>query len=155
MRRFAYWLPAICVALMISGFSTNVFDGEHTSHIIIPLLHWLFPSAGQNTLEFLHFGIRKAAHIAEFGIFSAAVFYGIRGERRSWRSEWAAIALLIAASYAGLDEWHQSFVPMRGARIGDVVIDSTGALFAQLSIWAYIQLHRRAEKSPGPEENSP
>ena len=154
MRRLSYWLPAICIALMISGFSTSVFSGEGTSRIIIPLLHWLFPSASQNTLGLLHSGIRKAAHIAEFGMFSAAVFHGIRGERRNWRPEWAFIALLIAAGYAGLDEWHQSFVPMREARIGDVLIDSTGALLAQLSIWAYLQLHRRDEPSHEPVEES-
>ncbi len=154
MRRLAYWLPAICIALIISGFSTSIFSGEHTSRIIIPLLHWLFPSANQNTLEVFHFGIRKAAHITEFGMFSAAVFHGIRGERRGWRPEWAVIALLIAAGYAGLDEWHQSFVPTRQASIGDVLIDSTGALLAQLSIWAYSQVLRRDASSPEPVEKS-
>jgi VanZ family protein len=154
MRRFAYWLPAICIALMISGFSTDLFSGEHTSWIIIPLLHWLFPFASQYTLEVLHFGIRKAAHITEFGMFSAAVFHGIRGERRGWRQEWAVIALLIAAGYAGLDEWHQSFVPTRQASIGDVLIDSAGALLAQLTIWAYSRLHRRDAPSPEPVETS-
>jgi VanZ family protein len=154
MRRLAYWLPAICIAMMISGFSTSVFSGEHTSRIIIPLLHWLCPFASQNTLELLHSVIRKAAHIAEFGLFSAAVFHGIRGECRGWQLEWAVMAFLIGAGYAGLDEWHQSFVPMREARIGDVLIDSTGALLAQLSIWAYLQLHRRDEPSPGPVEKS-
>ena len=154
MRRFAYWLPAICIALMISGFSTSVFSGEHTSRIIMPLLHWLFPVASQNTLEFLHSGIRKAAHITEFGMFGTAVFHGLRGERLGWRLDWAVIALLIAAGYAGLDEWHQSFVPLREARIADVLIDSSGALLAHLAIWAYLQLHRRDEPSHGPVEKS-
>ncbi|SRR5258708_6449295 len=154
MRRFGYWLPAICIALMISGFSTSVFNGEHTSRIIMPLLHWLFPVASQNTLHLLHSGIRKAAHITEFGMFSASVFHSLRGEHLGWRLEWAVIALLIAAGYAGLDEWHQSFVPFRQARIADVLIDSSGALLAQLAIWAYLQLHRRDEPSPGSVEKS-
>lgn len=152
MRRFAYWVPAICIALMISGFSTSIFSGENTSRIIIPLLHWLFPFASQNTLRFLHSGIRKAAHITEFGMFSAADFYGIRGERRGWRSKWAIIAFLITAGYAGFDEWHQSFVPTRGAGIGDVLIDSISALLSQLAIWAYLQLRRRDRPSPEPIE---
>jgi VanZ family protein len=135
---------------MISGFSTSVFSGEHTSRIIIPLLHWLFPFASQNALEFLHSGVRKAAHIAEFGMFSAAVFHAIRGECRGWQLKWAIIALLIAAGYAGFDEWHQTFVPMRGARIGDVLIDSTGALLAQLAIRAYLQRDKRNLPSPKP-----
>lgn len=140
MRRLIYWLPAICVAIMISVFSTRFFSSEETSRIIVPILRWLFPSASADTLQLLHFGIRKAAHLAEFGIFSIAVFHGVRGERRGWRLRWALIALLIAASYAGLDEWHQSFVPLRGARFSDVLIDSTGALLAQVLVWGYAKL---------------
>jgi VanZ family protein len=44
---------------------------------------------------------------------------------------------MIAVAYAGLDEWHQSFVPLRAARVRDVVIDATGALLAQVLVWAY------------------
>jgi len=143
-RRLSYWIPAVCVAILISAFSTRYFSGEHTAQFIIPILRWFLPSASLHTLHLLHFGIRKAAHITEFGVFSIAVFHGVRGERHGWRPEWALITLLIAVSYAGLDEWHQSFVPMREARFRDVLIDSTGALFAQLLVWSYAKLHTNA-----------
>jgi VanZ family protein len=155
MRRLNYWYPAIGVAILISVFSTHYFSGEHTASIIIPILRRLFPSAGLHTLRLLHFGIRKAAHITEFGIFSIAVFHGVRGERYGWRPEWAVVTLLIAVSYAGLDEWHQSFVPMREARFRDVLIDSTGALLAQVLVWGYAKLHRNSVASPVAEEEAP
>ena len=155
MQRLNYWYPAIGVAILISVFSTRYFSGEHTANIIIPILRWLFPSATLHTLRLLHFGIRKAAHITEFGIFSIAVFHGVRGERYGWRPEWALVTLLIAVCYAGLDEWHQSFVPMREARFRDVLIDSTGALLAQVLVWGYAKLHRNSVESPVPGEQAP
>jgi VanZ family protein len=95
----------------------------------------------------IHTGIRKLAHITEFGVFSIAVFHGVRGERFGWRVQWALITLIIAMSYAGLDEWHQSFVPVREARFRDVLIDSTGALLAQVLVWIYAKLHRNSVPS--------
>jgi VanZ family protein len=153
-RRLTYWFPAIGVAILISVFSTHFFSGEHTAHIIIPILRWLLPSASMHTLRLLHFGIRKAAHITEFGAFSIAVFHGVRGERYGWRPEWALITLLIAVSYAGLDEWHQSFVPVREARFRDVLIDSSGALLAQVLVWGYAKLHRNSVQSPALKEKA-
>jgi VanZ family protein len=147
-----YWIPAICVAVLISTFSTHYFSGEETARLFIPLLRWLFPAASPHTLNLMHTGIRKLAHITEFGVFSTAVFHGVRGERYGWRFQWALITLIIVVSYAGLDEWHQSFVPMREARVRDVLIDSTGALLAQMLVWIYAKLHKNSPpsgESPG------
>jgi VanZ family protein len=63
---------------------------------------------------------------------------------------WAVLTLLIAVSYAGLDEWHQSFVPLRNSSFRDVVIDASGALLAQLFVWGYAKLHRSSAGSPEP-----
>jgi VanZ family protein len=153
-HRLTYWFPAIGVAILISVFSTQYFSGEHTANFIIPILRWLFPSTSLHTLRLLHIGIRKAAHVTEFGVFSIAVFHGVRGERYGWRPEWALITLLIAVSYAGLDEWHQSFVPMREARLRDVLIDSIGALLAQVLVWIYAKLHRNSVQSPDVSEKA-
>ena len=147
-KHLKYWIPAICVAVLISTFSTHYFSSEQTSRILIPFLHWIFPAASPHTLNRMHTAIRKLAHVTEFGAFSTAVFHGVRGERYGWRWQWALTTLLIAVSYAGLDEWHQSFVPMREARFRDVLIDSTGALLAQLVVWAYAKLHRNSVHLP-------
>ena len=88
-------------------------------------------------LRLMHVGIRKMAHITEFGLFSITVFHGIRGGRFGWRLSWALITLVIAVTYAGLDEWHQSFVPLREARGRDVAIDALGAVLAQILVWFY------------------
>ena len=148
-QRLKYWIPAICVAIVISIFSTRYFSGEQTGRVIIPILRWLFPSASRHMLHLMHFAIRKAAHVTEFAAFSIAVFHGVRAERFGWRLKWAVVTLLIAVSYAGLDEWHQSFVPLREPSFRDVLIDGSGALLAQIFVWAYAKLHRNSLESSG------
>ena len=148
--RLKYWIPATGMAILISLFSTHYFSAEQTGRFILPALHWLFPSASRHTLKLMHFGIRKAAHVTEFGIFSVAVFHGIRRERRGWKLNWAIITLLIAVAYAALDEWHQSFVPLREARVRDVFIDAFGAVLAQVIVWIYAKLHRGPTEFDGP-----
>ena len=145
--RFTYWIPAILVAILISFFSTHYFSAEETGSILIPFLHWLFPWATRHTLHLMHVGIRKLAHVSEFGLFSILVFRGVRAGRTGWRLNWALATLAIAVAYAGLDEWHQSFVPLRGARPRDVAIDAAGALLAQALVWLYA-MHKW--RSPAP-----
>lgn len=141
-NRLTYWIPAICVAILISSFSTHYFSSQETARIFLPFLHWLFPEASLHTINRMHTAIRKLAHVTEFGIFSTAVFHGVRGARYGWKFQWALITLMIATAYAGLDEWHQSFVPLREARLRDVVVDFTGALLAQVFVWGYAKFHR-------------
>jgi VanZ family protein len=148
-RRFVFWIPAILVATLISIFSTRYFTGEQTGRVIIPILHWFFPHALPRTLYLMHVGIRKLAHVTEFGAFSISLFHGIRGPRHGWRWSWALATLFLAVAYAGLDEWHQSFVPLRDPRVRDVAIDSLGALLAQGLVWLYARWKWDIAASPG------
>ncbi len=141
--RLLYWLPAILVAIIISTFSTHYFSDQQTGHVIIPILHYLFPHASTRALRLMHVAIRKLAHITEFGVFSISVFHGIRGSRAGWRWSWALATLVIAVAYAGFDEWHQSFVIVRHASPRDVAIDAFGALLAQGLVWAYAMWRTR------------
>jgi len=135
--RIRYWLPAIFVAALISLFSTRYFSDQQTARVIVPILRRLFPYAAAHSIHLMHIAIRKLAHVTEFGVFSITVFHGVRGERGGWRWDWALTTLVIAVAYAGLDEWHQSFVPLRHASARDVAIDACGALLAQGLVWVY------------------
>jgi VanZ family protein len=139
---FKYWIPAILVAILISVFSTQYFAAERTGRIILPILHWLFPWATHRILHLMHVGIRKTAHVTEFGIFSITVFRGVRGGRYGWKFNWALATLVIAVLCGVLDEWHQSFVPLRQATPRDAAIDAFGALLAQCLVWGYATRRR-------------
>lgn len=127
----ALWWPAFAWAVVISLFSTHLFTSENTGRIIIPALHWLFPSASPQTLALLHHIIRKCAHFTEYFVLSLLILRGIRAGRHGTKLAWAVLAIVIVAGYASLDEFHQRFVPGRTPAVTDVMIDTTGGAAAQ------------------------
>lgn len=131
------WLSVVVWACVISGLSTRLFSSEHTSLIIIPLLRWLFPHAGPETLDLMHAIIRKLAHLTEYFILSVLLLRGLRGKDRGWQLRWAIWAVVIAAGYSAFDEFHQIFVPGRHASSWDALLDSTGATVAQVVLWLW------------------
>jgi VanZ family protein len=131
------WLQAIAWAGLISLLSTDAFSSQHTSAYLIPLLHWLFPHAGAETLDWMQLVIRKMAHLTEYFIFSLFLLNGLCGKDRGWQLRWAIWAVVIAAGYASLDEFHQVFVPSRHASPWDALLDTTGAVVAQVVLWRW------------------
>jgi VanZ family protein len=148
------WWPALAWAVVISGFSTGAFTAEHTSRIIIPILHWLLPHASVHSLNRIHHIIRKCAHFTEYFILSLLILRGIRAGRPGSRFAWALAAIAIVACYASLDELHQHFVPGRTAAVADVLIDTTGGIAAQVVaaiflVWGHVRQKRK--EPPGAE----
>jgi hypothetical protein len=135
--RLKYWIPAVIAAAIISTFSTHYFTSDETGRVIVPILRWFLPHASSTLIRHLHFGIRKLAHVVEFGVFSITVFRALRGPRAGWRLNWALLTFLVAVSYAVLDEFHQTYVPLRHASAKDIAIDGFGAMLAQLVVWWY------------------
>jgi VanZ family protein len=103
------WFPAIAWAALIFALSAQ------------PNLRFV-PDAG---LDFL---VRKAGHMAVFGILALLLWRAVVGST-AWRRPWAW-ALVFAILYAVTDELHQGFVVGRHPSAVDVGIDATGALIA-------------------------
>jgi VanZ family protein len=147
VRWLARWWPALAWAVVISIFSTHAFTAENTGRIIIPILHWLFPAAPKETLQLMHHIIRKCGHFIEYFVLSLLILRGIRAGRHGTRLAWAAVAILLVAGYAALDEFHQSFVPGRTAAISDVLLDTSGGITAQaVAALAALWFHVRGER---------
>ncbi len=144
MRFLRYWGPVVVVAALISVASTSSFGAAHTSRIIIPILRWIFPHAHQKTLEFIHHLIRKGAHVFEYSIFSVLVWRAIRAGRVGWRWNWAGWAILVVACFALLDEFHQAFVPGRGASVLDSLLDTCAGAVALLVVWLIVGRRTRS-----------
>ena len=149
MRWVRQWGPALCWATIIWLLSTERFSFAATSHVIEPLLRWLFSSASKQTIKLIHYLIRKAAHVTEYFIFSLMLFRAFRGKHRGWRISWMVETLALATFYAGLDEVHQAFVPGRGPSVYDSMLDTLGAAIGQLVLWLWF---RRNSKHQGPEK---
>src|SRR5579862_5260453 len=145
MTRVVPWLLVAIWASVIFNFSTDSFSKEHTSSFILPILQWLLPRASAETIDFLHFLIRKCAHLFEYFFFSALLFRAVRAPAQGWNVRWAVTALFLAAMFAASDEYHQTFVPSRGPSVHDVLLDISAAAAAQLILWLWL---KRAAPSP-------
>jgi VanZ family protein len=111
--------------------STDLGSGAHTSRIIEPILHWLNPEISAESVGSVQFFVRKAGHVSEYLVLCLLALRAIRSSlfvsRGSWSWRAAGLALLLSGVYAVSDEFHQSFVPSRGASPRDVAIDVSGA----------------------------
>ena len=131
------FLPALMMMYLIFSFSSQ--DGAASAQLSRKVSHklvvvadellekdWSSAQIGYYT-ETIHYYVRKTAHVTEYFLLSAAVaiplyVYGIRG---LWL---VFVAGIFCVSFAGLDEYHQSFVAGRGPSVKDVAIDSIGIL---------------------------
>jgi VanZ family protein len=140
------WLPAILWSAVIFTLSTDTFSAFHTGSVIESVLRWLIPSLSGDTINQIHFFIRKSAHFTEYFIFFLLLYRGIRAGRACWHWSWGFVAWFIAAVYSCLDEIHQSFVASRTASPWDSLLDSTGALVALVVLFLFYRLFRRTPK---------
>jgi VanZ family protein len=134
-RFLSRYLPLIAWLAFISYASSASFSGENTSHIIGPLILWLFPNTSPETLAVVHFITRKLAHFTEYAILGFLAARAFRlSPRSAIRSRWFLISLILVITYALIDEYHQSFVPTRTASLWDSFIDISGGLTALLLV---------------------
>jgi len=151
MKSFSrYWLPVVIWLGVIFFGSTDFMSAEHTSRIIGPFLRWLRPDISPETIGQVQFFVRKAAHLTEYAILAlllwCAIVRGVNAEQKRtilYINIWLAATLV-----AALDEYHQSFVPSRGAAWGDVLIDSSGAIFGLLVGSSWSRRARRKGSTP-------
>jgi len=132
-----YWLPIIIWLALIFIGSTDLMSAEHTSRIIGPFLHWLFPTISPITVLRVQFFMRKLAHVSEYAILAVLLYRAfVHTALKGRRALSASLVLLFCAAYAATDEFHQSFVPSRTASLRDVMIDICGAMLAVILYWS-------------------
>ena len=125
--------PLVLWMALIFWGSTGELSGANTSWIVRPLLLWLFPNLDEAGINFGHLMMRKAGHLIEYAILGLLAARAFAGASHAFlRRKWFYLALLLVILYSLSDEFHQSFVPSRGASIYDSFIDMTGGLTAIL-----------------------
>ncbi len=131
-------LPAALWYGVIWNFSaqTAAVSGDLSDRLLWRMLAAVSPAfaaadgAVQSaSVELLSFFERKAAHMFLYFTLVLLVWLAlgpwVRGKRRQM-----PLAAVLTAVLAGLDEYHQTFVPGRSGEVRDVCVDMTGALIA-------------------------
>lgn len=141
----------MAVIFSASGDSASF---QHTSRIIGPLLHWLFPTLSNETTHLAIVAVRKAAHVTEYSILAWLVWRLVRNSNKRPKPDWnwgdAGRTLLVVVLYAASDEFHQIFVPSREASLRDVLIDTSGGVLALLCLWILARCQQRWLKVSDP-----
>lgn len=121
--------PLIVWAALIFIGSSSILSGSNTSPFLVQPIHWLFPKASDSTLQLAHLLIRKAGHLTEYAILAWLAARAFRtSSNELLRRRWFLVALILVVLYSLSDEFHQSFVPSRGASLHDCAIDTVGGL---------------------------
>lgn len=114
------WAFSVMVVWMAVIFSFSMLSGKE---IAGPTPMWYF-------IE------RKGAHVLEYAVLTIFAFNYFRLVfRRSRFSQVLTLAMAFAVTYGVTDELHQFFVPFRGARFSDVLIDGVGVVLAGLILF--------------------
>jgi VanZ family protein len=96
-----------------------------------------------DTLDFV---VRKAGHMAVFGILAVLLWRAISLSQRRGA---LALSFALTVVYASTDEFHQLFTKGRHASPVDVGIDSVGALIALVTLALWLQYWARRTASAG------
>jgi VanZ family protein len=142
---------------MVVIFSASGDQGsfQHSSRIIGPLLHWLFPNMQEINVNHVVTFARKCAHLTEYAILAGLFWRALRkpaGFRTlPWLWREAFWAIVFVAFYAMSDEFHQSFVPGREGKVTDVLIDTTGAALGMMFLWILWRILRNPKSAESGE----
>lgn len=140
------FVPALLMMYIIFSFSaqTGEISGNLSYQISYDIVEIKSDILSENKssdqlaheADGIHYYVRKAAHMTEYFLLAIAIsfplyVYGVRGI-------WLMIlAGIVCVGFAGLDEYHQSFVDSRTPAVKDVGIDSIGAFIGILLVQAF------------------
>jgi len=125
------WLLVIAWMLVIFWFSHQPASESSTlssgiTQMITDVLKKVIPTLSIN-IEGFHHIMRKNAHFFIYAVLGLLVDKGLKSSEITGCRRFG-LAVIICVLYAISDEVHQVFIPGRAGQIGDVFIDSIGAL---------------------------
>ena len=136
------WLAVVAWVATIHALAGDDFSASSTSRFLGPLLRWLFPEAGPELLERVHFALRKGAHFVEYALLGLLCMRALRlSAARVVRSGrflrllrqrvWiAGASVLLVFAVAIADESRQARSSQRTGAALDVGLDLGGGIAA-------------------------
>lgn len=127
---------------LIFSASTDAGSAEKTNPLVGQIIASIAPkfaaTLSAEQIDRIDWNIRKTAHVTEYALFAILAFRALAYGDPRFRNRNAYGPILIAALYAATDEYHQSFVPSRGAAASDVFYDVMGSIIGTLlCLWRH------------------
>lgn len=145
-RRLARWLPAAGWYAVIWALSAQTgAESQSVSDGVLELVGYDIKNSPVTLSGLLSFLVRKGAHMAAFFVLTALLVLALWPliKKPALRG---GLALALCAALAGLDEFHQTFVPGRSGTLRDVLVDLLGGV-CFLLLWALVHFIRSRRKA--------
>lgn len=145
IKRVIWALTILWMGIIFYFSSQPATVSLHASGEVLVQMNQINEEEVQNTADRrvwnLHYFIRKFAHFVLYCGLGFLMVYSIISIRyKAFKSY--IIAWLASSAYGLLDEWHQTFVPGRGATLADMKLDSMSALAGVVIAAVIIELWR-------------
>jgi len=130
-KRLISWLAVVLWLVLIfvlSAQSVHKSNGlsKGIAEEMVKIIEKISPDRHINIGRFNHY-LRKTAHFLSYTMLAILVMNVLRMMSANGGKR-IAIALAVCILFAISDEFHQLFVPGRGAQVKDVLIDTAGAI---------------------------
>lgn len=146
--KWVFWILTVLIMVMIFLFSAQeAVKSQKTSEnftkkvLSVSKNFKELPEIQQNmVVEKVQFSVRKAAHFSVYTLLGISLLSAMQLSFKK-RFLWL-YSYVIATFYAVTDEFHQLFVIGRSCRVGDMFIDSMGALSGILIVLIITTLYK-------------
>jgi VanZ family protein len=132
-RRLVIMIFGAMFLVILAAFAGVLLTHGNTLAIVDPVVRWLRPSVSPTDILRIHDMARKFGHFLIPAVAFALLVIGPLRRR-------PLIALALCALFASIDEFLQTFIPGRHGSALDVILDTSGALFAYFVYRAIIIL---------------
>ncbi|PPK46967.1 VanZ family protein [Clostridium algidicarnis] len=127
--------------VLIFYFSSQIGEvSSEKSKIVIYIFNVLGLDLNTYFGELSTLIVRKSAHFTEYFILFILTYNVMKYYFEKGRLFF--ISYIITVAYAMTDEFHQLFVPGRAGALKDVLVDSTGGLFALLIVFVFVKIKK-------------
>jgi len=130
-RRLVNVITVAVFLVALAGFAGVLLAHGNTLAIVEPFVRWVRPSASFADIAQLHNVARKFGHFLIPAVgFSLLVLGPLRRRPR--------LAFALCVLFAAIDESLQTFLPGRNGSLSDVLLDTSGAVFAYFTYRAIV-----------------
>jgi hypothetical protein len=148
-KQWKWIVGLICAAMVIYITSTTLITQRELARFVAGVIPGVTEDGFFEWWQTWWWVFVKGYHVTEF--FALTLVAGL-ALRCFGVGKWITGASVLAVLYACTDEWHQTFVPARGGRVTDVLIDCIGiGLAALLMVWRIRKASRAMDELPEKE----